>query len=1237
MKLRSGNFLKHKYLFLSIAIILIALLLRYFFIREVQDKQRYIENISEKVENELILLDEGLDKVTRKVISAEQLNFTNLDVEVKHPYFIFKAGNLIYWSHNNFVPAYNAIAGDYQYKFLSLSNGQFIVHRAQLSKNEEEIEIYSFLPVFLVTKIDNTYLSAGFNPDIFASSSLVIKNFQSAEDATIHALDGTFLFSINFAPGFRFNDPLLQVVLLVLIILSLLFILRYIYSCVKYLIKKNAVLSGFLFLGLSLLLLRAVMLYFNFPFSIIEFDLFNSRYYASSIFNPSLGDLLLNDLLLFALIFYIFRYFKRISHYLRLSQSGPLTAAVLSVTLVLLSYAALYFQFYVLRTLYYHSQWSLDITSSIDFSLFKLLSFFIFLINAVMYFLLSHVIFKVLIAINITRHVVLYIYFVIGTLLFITIANVADFYFVIVSVVNGLYFSVLYFFSLPKYLLKIRYTTFLYLFVSALASAVTGAYAVYTFEQMKDINAKQQFANQLLIENDIQGEFLMSQASDRIKEDLFIKNRIFSPFYSKDIIIQKIRRVYLSNYLDKYEVEIYLYDAGGNPFDERSRQVDFATFLHVVNQQKYATEYDDLYFIDELSGAAQKRYINFNVIERQGTTIGYIILDFKLKKIIPNSVYPELLVDKRFLQFFQNSDYSYAIFSGDQILNNAGTFNYKKDFKINYFRKRDLYNEGIYADGYHHLGVVDQDGYMIVVSSPVYPISNVLANFSFLFIILFFSTLLSILIYTLYFKVGKVNLNYITKIQLYLNLAFFLPLLVVSITTLSLISSSHKRDIISRYFQRAESISGNIVGTLDNYRRGLTSKEALSNELAQVARFSESDLNLYDTEGKLIATNQPSIYENNLLSEYINPDALAEIKEQSNDKLLLNEQIGSLSYKSAYVGIKSFQTGDLIGILSIPFFESKYDFQKELIDAFTSIIMVFTFIFIVILIVSYFASRVLTYPLRYITQKIKRTSLAEYNEPLVWKSDDEIGLLVGEYNRMLLNLEASKEALSKTEKESAWREMAKQVAHEIKNPLTPMKLTLQHLQRLLKDGEENSNESVEKPVNTLLQQIETLSDIATSFSAFAQMPIPKNERFEIISVLKKTINLHSNSQEVNIEFITDQEEVYVKGDRQLMGRIFSNLIINGIQSVPNHRFPYITVNARTKDVHVIVIEIHDNGEGITEELREKVFIPNFSTKSAGSGLGLAIAKRGIEHAGGAIWFETRDGSGTSFYIELPIN
>ena len=363
--------------------------------------------------------------------------------------------------------------------------------------------------------------------------------------------------------------------------------------------------------------------------------------------------------------------------------------------------------------------------------------------------------------------------------------------------------------------------------------------------------------------------------------------------------------------------------------------------------------------------------------------------------------------------------------------------------------------------------------------------------------------------------------------------------------------------------------------------------------------------------------------------------ALGIIKEQENDQVILEEKVGSLIYKSAYVAVKSFETGELMGVLSIPFFDSQYELEEEIIDIVANIMILFSFIFLAILIVSYFASHILTFPLKYITQKIKRTSLSVYNEPLVWNTKDEIGLLVGEYNRMLENLEESKNALTKSEKESAWREMAKQVAHEIKNPLTPMKLTLQHLNRILHEEKETDKDTIDRSINTLLQQIDTLSDIATSFSAFAQMPIPKQEPYEIVSVLKRTVLLFENEKNADIHIQHVKEEVYVEGDKQLMGRIFSNLIINGIQSVPASRNARVDIKLEVKG-DALFLQFKDNGEGIAEEIREKVFVPNFSTKYAGSGIGLAIAKRGIEHAGGSIWFETEVGAGTVFYISLPI-
>jgi signal transduction histidine kinase len=413
----------------------------------------------------------------------------------------------------------------------------------------------------------------------------------------------------------------------------------------------------------------------------------------------------------------------------------------------------------------------------------------------------------------------------------------------------------------------------------------------------------------------------------------------------------------------------------------------------------------------------------------------------------------------------------------------------------------------------------------------------------------------------------------------------------------------------------------------------------LESSINELADFSELDMDIFNirqNQGRLLVATQPLIYDKGILAKVINPVALAEIKEMGVKSLVLEESFGKQGYKIAYVGIKSPDDGSLISILSIPFFGSEEIINRNLTGLIVNILGIFTIIFIGFIILSFIASNYLTFPLRFVTERLRRTTLTGINEPLQYNSTDEIGRMVSEYNKMLLKLEESKKALAQTEKEAAWREMAKQVAHEIKNPLTPMKLTLQHLNMRLSDLQESERSKFEKSINSLLHNIDTLSDIATSFSDYAHMPIPEEERFDIVKLLKRSINIYINNRE--IEFHTDipNEDIHVVGDPNWIGRSVSNLIINGIQAVEKGIKPVIHLSLKETTQNRVLITVEDNGKGIPEEIREKVFMPNFSTKYSGSGIGLAITKRAVEHAGGKLWFDTKIGIGTSFYIELPV-
>ena len=251
-----------------------------------------------------------------------------------------------------------------------------------------------------------------------------------------------------------------------------------------------------------------------------------------------------------------------------------------------------------------------------------------------------------------------------------------------------------------------------------------------------------------------------------------------------------------------------------------------------------------------------------------------------------------------------------------------------------------------------------------------------------------------------------------------------------------------------------------------------------------------------------------------------------------------------------------------------------------------------------------------------------------------WKRDDEIGQLVKQYNKMVEALAESADKLSRSERESAWREMAQQVAHEIKNPLTPMKLSVQHLQRAWNEKSGNLDELVQRISKTMIEQIDTLSVIASEFSNFAKMPRPKNEVLDLDEMIRSAVNLFAVTPGLEIHFEENPGKRLVFADREQLSRAFSNLLKNAIQAIPENKKGMIGIAIKTENgLHVI--SVSDNGSGIPKALQSKIFSPNFTTKTSGMGLGLAMVKSATELLGGNIWFETTEGKGSVFYISLP--
>jgi nitrogen fixation/metabolism regulation signal transduction histidine kinase len=281
-------------------------------------------------------------------------------------------------------------------------------------------------------------------------------------------------------------------------------------------------------------------------------------------------------------------------------------------------------------------------------------------------------------------------------------------------------------------------------------------------------------------------------------------------------------------------------------------------------------------------------------------------------------------------------------------------------------------------------------------------------------------------------------------------------------------------------------------------------------------------------------------------------------------------------------------------------------------------------------------SQWITAPLRAIRESLAEIELGKTNKLIPYSSNDEIGLLVAEYNAKVSELEQNAEKLSQSERESAWREMAKQVAHEIKNPLTPMKLSVQHLSRSISQGHAVDGAQVKRLSDNLVEQIDALTEIANAFSNFARMPMAKNESVDLVSTIQNAAALFEKFERASIQVHTNGiSEALVKSDKEQTMRVFNNLIKNALQSIPERHAGIIKVSI-SQDAGAYTVSVEDNGVGIPEADYGKIFVPNFTTKSQGMGLGLAITKSIVENSAGKIWFQSAPELGSTFFVSFPV-
>ena len=325
-----------------------------------------------------------------------------------------------------------------------------------------------------------------------------------------------------------------------------------------------------------------------------------------------------------------------------------------------------------------------------------------------------------------------------------------------------------------------------------------------------------------------------------------------------------------------------------------------------------------------------------------------------------------------------------------------------------------------------------------------------------------------------------------------------------------------------------------------------------------------------------------------------------------------------------------------IGFISIHNFKNLDNATFGLESGFIpALLNTYVFLFLIGFSISFSLSQYIRNPLIELGKTIKEVKLNKTNRRIEWKGSDEIGTLISEYNKMIDKLEVNASLLAQVERDNAWREMAKQVAHEIKNPLTPMKLSLQHLQRSIQADRNDVNELTQRMCQTLMNQVENLQQIADEFANFGSLPQANNKRILLNEVVERIHDLFRNRQDMDIHLIEPIDDIGVYADKNQLIRVLTNIVKNSIQAIPEDRKGYIELKL-TKEKNKAIISVRDNGIGIPEQQRKEIFKPRFTTKSSGSGLGLPIAANMIDAMGGTIHFDSIPGEGTEFFIELPL-
>ncbi|MFD2582619.1 ATP-binding protein [Pedobacter vanadiisoli] len=1086
---------------------------------------------------------------------------------------------------------------------------------------------------------ETQYFKNDIDPILSSTKLLTFASFTDKDVYVIKGLDNKFLFGLKVKQGYA--ETYYSGTQLWLFVAGMLCICMFFNSLSSLIARRGHIAWGTFLLLFFFLAFRLSDLYYGWFNHRFILDLFDPKIYADSFLMPSLGDFLLNVIVITWLLLFMYNH-KEQYRFPSWIKRNKVVGLIIQASLMVLIGKIVWDTDDIFFGLIFNSKINFDIvnilklsgTSWVGIVILCLAWFQIYLITVI-----SATVSRQLNVSNKERIIIFLIGFA-GVFAYKLFVDFNAFFIV--------FALVLFIVARAVYLEEKHFSIGLFAIVFfCLAFNTSIKYTRY--KDIKERSLREPLARKIQSSEDLNAIIALGTLGNEIVNDDFLSRYFKQNKTTNYMVLKNHLKDYLDGYLSRYDYQIYPYDRLGKimgnadspPIDKYKKlveagsvKIDGSNFFYQVNN---TFGYQD--------------YFGIISMVDQGNLLGTLVIELRSKPYNYNNRLPDLLGDQKLAKEEDFKGYSIAFYSNNKLLNQSGNYTYPLDGSIYKGKKDDFVINNDDKLHYSHMIYKPSDSKMVIISKAKVDYIERLAALSFFFLVfIIFSLVLYGLIWLIknldddkvgWFSINRslmINANkilYKTRIQVSIVLSVVATLIIVGWVTYYYMDLEYRG-------QQDAILKDKIRKVQQNFEKQVFSNGAISNDENAIADFNNfadinnADLNLYDLSGNLIMTTYPKLYNYKIIGKKMGPLAYLSLSSLHRSEYINpKEKIGNLTYAAAYAPIRNAQN-KTIAYIGLPNYSNEEEYTDKIALFVSNLINIYALVFVAIGVLAVFLANQITSPLTFIQESISKTKIGQKNEPIVWRRHDEIGSLIKEYNNMISALEASALKLARSERESAWREMAKQVAHEIKNPLTPLKLGVQLLEKSWKEKDPNFELKFNKFSKSFIEQIDSLSKIASEFSNFAKMPDTNLERLALLPVIERAREVFKSTENVTIDIIDKSAgEVEIMADHDQLLRTFNNLLKNAIEAIDEESLCCITIVVYV-DLRNAYIEIKDNGKGIPPALHDKIFVPNFTTKTSGTGLGLAFVKQAVENAGGTVKFTSITGLGTTFYLSFPL-